>query len=187
MKQVRMIVVLLLCMLMTSLLGCTTGSQATDESTTELITEAPMEFPVGDIPLRYISSPDEYVQFVASATLPDNFVYYADISELGAFVSFVCEMGTINNYTYGIMDESGTELTLYIDPIKNDNQILAESTLNASDINSSSMKTLKNENGGGAYSYNGILYKYRNGRLSSIVWQNDGFQYTLANTIPREE
>ena len=142
---------------------------------------------MGDIQLRYISSPDEYVQFVASATLPDNFVYYADISELGAFVSFVCEMGTINNYTYGIMDESGTELTLYIDPIKNDNQILAESTLNASDINSSSMKTLKNENGGGAYSYNGILYKYRNGRLSSIVWQNDGFQYTLANTItPRE-
>lgn len=43
MKQVRMIVVLLLCMLMTSLLGCTTGSQATDESTTELITEAPTD------------------------------------------------------------------------------------------------------------------------------------------------
>jgi len=45
---------------------------------------------MGDRPLLNIQSYSEYKKFIKKVTLPENFIYYENIEDLGEFQGFVC-------------------------------------------------------------------------------------------------
>ena len=153
-----------------------------DVDTSESVAED-IEHPIVDEKLIEIYSYDDYEKYVASAVLPRNFVSYADVSELGAFHCFRCpneELDENSIYTYNFVDESGMKLLLYITPIQKGNSTFPQGNLTALDINSANMSTLKKQGASGSYSHEGILYKYMNTHLYSIVWRSGGLEYTLS-------
>ena len=123
---------------------------------------------------------DEYEEFLKSTDLPDDFVFYSDLSHFG-------ELGWFSHprfldfdaYHYFIIDKKGYdffidvkrkyEIPEYIDKYP---------LLDASQINPSDMRTLPSGDNG-RYVIANITYWYQSGRLTAIRWHQNGMHFEL--------
>ena len=119
MKKI-VICALLLCLILTAcgqitpqeqlngVLNTTTG--VTTISTTEPKTDLNIN-EGGELPLFACYSWDEYIKFVSTTTLPDDFVLYEELRQIGNFQSLILlsylYYGDFSSYLYGFEDEEG--------------------------------------------------------------------------------
>ena len=143
----------------------------------------------GDIIIDYVlpsfSSVEKYEEFIATTTLPSNFVEYEDICELGEFRSLVImnpNKEDCSQYMYSILDESGTEFVLYVydSDIGKYESFSDRKRIREKKINPSDMRRLKDDSNG-TYKIDGILYNYVVGNMYSIIWEADGLTYCLSS------
>jgi hypothetical protein len=108
--------------------------------------------------------------------LPDNFVYYEDISTLGSFVSLVImDMYHYSCCLYGIHDgyyEFG--VYVYLEP-QEDLQITEISSVNLDDL-----RTTDNSLKSCRYIDGMFEYTYVQGKLHSISWTAGGIEYVVS-------
>ena len=121
------------------------------------------------IPQHQITSYEEYLTFIASTTLPRDFVYYEDICEVGEFFLFEGEQD-LSSYRYVFADGVGYQsfrvtrgsLTTY--------ETLSEEQINPNNMKRADHTGTQN----GYYCHEEILYTYINGGLAIISWQRPG-------------
>lgn len=131
---------------------------------------------------KYVFTVDsyyDYLNFIHSSELPDDFVYYDDICVLGDFVDFICmsdaRIGDFSHYLYTIKDEEKFEITLYIEDADSRETIEMEPISIADPQN---MRTVVSTLPV-MYEYEGIRYTYVEGKLNSVKWQNDEWAYSV--------
>ena len=135
----------------------------------------------GESPTPSYESYEEYLEFVSTAELPAEFVFYRDIAPLGEFHHFVClsggYLGDYSHYMYTLVDESGTELILYVEYNRNGPEIAPLPLIE--DIDPENMRqTLSSQRG--RYIYEGIEYTYISTGLLNITWEDQGRIFTLS-------
>lgn len=137
-------------------------------------------FPEGELPSLYANSYDEYLKITGTIKLPEDFVSYSDISQLGVFKYFVfisdAFIGNYSNYMYTLIDENNFRFSVYVEPVE-DNQDTSPLPL-IYDVNTMDMRKLST-NIKGRYILNGIEYTYLDGNLYYISWENNGRIFTL--------
>ncbi len=121
---------------------------------------------------------EDYLKFVRSADLPDNFVKYETFSQFGEFESLVCAPSYgYDRYNYSIIDkDTGLQLTMYID--HRESITLDSQSQPASKVNENDMRRIPKD-GGRVFTQSSVQYKYVNGSLNSINWISDGILYTI--------
>lgn len=138
----------------------------------------------GEVPTFTIESYGEYLEFIAHAELPSDFVPYEAIANLGEFKSFVCLSDVRDNdfssCMYSLFDESQSEFVLYVDIGNQDVSTVPVSNITA--VNSNNMRSLINSTDAGTYIVSGMEYKYIAGKLLSISWSDGNISYTLSGT-----
>ena len=143
------------------------------------------------IPEYYTTNIDsklEYNWFLLTNKVPDNFVKYKDIKQIGKFDDIVlggrstgCSSTfDYSRYHYCLIDESGAELTLYVDSNPEDDTVIEAETITA--VNESDMRYLE-EDLRGHYTVDGMTYAYVSGKLLSIEWVSNGITYTLCGSM----
>lgn len=132
-----------------------------------------------DVPLLTIESFKEYEKLLKNQKMPDRFVGYDKISQIGEFYSVVflspTYSGDYSSCLYTLIDKSGYELGLYVEIDAEDKNTTANSVTN---INSADMRLLSDESKG-IYEKSGITYTYVTGKLLSVSWVIDGVTYIL--------
>ncbi len=149
-------------------------SQETNEETTEQQGNSG----TGEMPLITIESWKEYQALLKAGVVSDKFVDYESISMFGDFNCLVFSTDhngnpNYNVYTYSLQNQI-CKFSMYIYEIGNDGVTMDKIT----DIDANDMRTLDND-ARGAYTANGIEYRYLTGKLFSISWVNNGTSYTL--------
>ena len=142
--------------------------------------EQPIEPGIGELPSLIFETYEEYCNYVQNADLPAEFVPYEAISPLGQFDHFVflssAHYGDYSHYMYTVIDESGTELILYVEYNRNGPELTPLPIID--DIDPDNMrKPLSSQRG--RYLYEGIEYKYISTGLLSITWEDHGHIFTL--------
>lgn len=137
---------------------------------------------MGERPLLTLESLSEYKKFVKNAKLPEDFVVYDDIKELGEFKEFVClseaRKNDFSECMYTLYDEDAGEFVLYID---REPFYESEHTKNViTNVNAKNMRSL-NSSEHGTYKNGDINYVYLNGKLSSIEWKSGEWYYTISS------
>lgn len=120
---------------------------------------------------------DEYLSGLESLDLPNNFVYYDSICQFGVFDAFVVGLGDYSKYIYFLIDDSGNELTLYIEE-HSDETISSENivmNISSNDMRFLDTKSQKNS----AYFQGDLKYCYVYGNLLSVEWVQNGLKFTL--------
>jgi len=121
----------------------------------------------------------EYLKFINSTELPDDFIYYNDICILGEFVDFICmsdiKNGDFSHYLYSVKDKSGVEITLYIKDADSYEEIEIEQI---SSVDPHNLRTVE-ATSPVMYECEGIKYTYVEGKLNSVKWQSDKWVYTV--------
>lgn len=197
---------LLLCIL-SSMCSCNTygnnnsiNSDSINQNTesdiiNETVTESQTESQTLDIDIivDYVSltlcSKQEYDYFVNSYDMPDNFITYDMLNELGEFQAlfFPIHPRTNNslNYVYSLVDESGFELTLYVDPVVEYQTFHSDKDEAGciDSIESIDMRCIEEEAPSTRYYHGNIRYGYIYGHLSSVSWIHDEIQYTLYSDL----
>ena len=135
----------------------------------------------GETPTLTFETYEEYCSYLQTADLPAEFVPYEAIAPLGEFHHFVClsvaQWGDYSHYMYTLVDDSGTELILYVEYNRNGPEIAPLPLIE--DINPENMRqTLSSQRG--RYIYEGIEYKYISTGLLSITWEDQGRIFTLS-------
>ena len=143
------------------------------------------------IPEYYTTNIDsklEYNWFLLTNREPDNFVKHKDIKQIGKFDHIVlggrstgCRSTfDYSQYNYVLIDESGAELTLYVDSNSEDDIVIEAETITT--VNESDMRYLE-EDLHGHYTVDGVTYAYVSGKLISIKWVSNGITYTLCSSM----
>jgi hypothetical protein len=120
--------------------------------------------------------------------MPEKFVPNESVKGLGPFCGFSTPpkaFGVPDYNFYGCLDVNGVAFSLgiyydrglpsYYDPI------------DASLVDLTDMRMLKNSIKDGAYFFDGIVYVYNDGQLQSVEWERDGVFYSISrkSTSPR--
>ena len=124
---------------------------------------------------------DEYNEFIKSEQLPDNFVTYENIKQIGEFKNLTVRsyyyFGDFSAYHYELIDPSGYEVFFNI---TTDDEEYKDYP-NTSDVNPQNMRELnKQASGTLKYDHNKLKYSYFNGKLRTIQWRSQGVQYVLS-------
>ena len=132
-----------------------------------------------EIPLLTLYSMDMYTEFLNSNEIPDDFVLYDEISDIGDFESlvFLCHAYSIDykSYLYGFVDSEGFQISLYVYhdtdkfSLKNDSIV---------QVNKTNMSLLT-DTSDGDYIHDNIKYTYISGELISISWKTQNITYIL--------
>ena len=167
-------------------------NQSSGDAYSEVLTEygsTPIDHNGVDVPLPTFSYLYEYEKFISETELPEDFVYYEDIKELGIFTGLVI-LSTVrkdgySNYRYVLFPSEkyndfmknsfGFEIAK--DPWSNEFDsafpLLMDTDVDTSDL--MALDSAKN----GTYMLEGLKYKYRGGRLESIRWKSGDWYYSL--------
>ncbi len=191
----KKILTLMLCLSCCILTACNTVSQQPQDTrdtsdTDNLENNTPIENnhavydqPMGELPLLTLSSFEDYSKFIRSTELPDNFIYYDTLSDLGVFEGFVCmtdaRYGDYSHCLYSVIDSSGYGLDIYIDNRKSLPYAPTEATV-ITEINAEDMR-LSPKISKGKYTKDGIQYNYINNKLLSISWNINQTEITLCS------
>lgn len=140
------------------------------------ITQAPEPTHGTSVPNITLQNYDEYLKFVQSSQLPDNFVYYEDISTLGSFESMVVlTQYDFSECMYSIKDEH-IKFAVYI-YLKEDESVELPiiNTVNVNDMRVvNTMETCQFNNGN-------MEYTYVQGQLASICWREGNVEYVVSS------
>lgn len=134
-----------------------------------------------EVPLLTISTLDDYNKFMSSENLPENFITYDMLKDIGDFVYLIFLSdgynGDFTEYMYTVKDSTGYDISVYVEPsIESD--VLNSNTIIAEKINRTDLRTIASAESG-IYIYNDVKYKYVSGKLLSIAWDMDGLRCTL--------
>ena len=192
MKKI-VICALLLCLILTAcgqitpqeqlngVLNTTTG--VTTISTTEPKTDLNIN-EGGELPLFACYSWDEYIKFVSTTTLPDDFVLYEELRQIGNFQSLILlsylYYGDFSSYLYGFEDEEGNEFSLYVkdEEWKDFGHPTVEHTGDMRTVAIGEACQVVN---------NGIIYNYLSGRIYTVKWTHNGKYFTLVFENTKEK
>lgn len=137
-------------------------------------------------PLFTISSYDEYLEFLESTDLPDDFVTYDSIAHWGSFRSFVFlswydweGLYPYSTYVYNIIDCNGVNLMIRICHNSDNDSLSAENIITT--VNPADMRRLSTDDTG-VYDISGIKYRYFYGDLTVIKWNENGVTYSVGIT-----
>ena len=137
--------------------------------------------PIIEYPQLYFYSKEEYTEFLNSADLPDDFVSHNKIDAIGdfdalVFLSDAYHLHDYSWYMYGLVDSTGFEITLYVDPR---DQVLSTKTP-VSNVNKTDMRLLPDASENVCvYVSNNMEYTYISGKLHSISWETQNITYIL--------
>lgn len=121
----------------------------------------------GEIATPTFERYEEYLKFIDSVkNLPDDFITYDMLKDIGEFRSFVCGT-TFIGYGYNFTDENNVRILAKIYPLPNE----VETYPMVTPDNSSNMRSVTPIGTWSTYSYNNITYHYYfNGTLAGIEW-----------------
>ena len=124
---------------------------------------------------------NEYLNFLNNdkVKIPDNFITYDMIKNIGAFDCIV--VSSFDDYGYLLFDENDIGITVRMfSALNNDSTTPITSTYEANDLR----KIIAPDNQKSALTHNGILYNYsESGGLYQISWQYAEQTITIAMTI----
>lgn len=186
----KMIVIIMLLCLCIGICACGSASDISEE--TQQNSEQNNQEITGDVvmpsggerPLLTFESIELYQKFLNQSRLPENFVRYEKISQLGSFVNLVflsdASAGDFSSYMYSLVDDSDYEITLYVNSnMTADNE--STNNIDISSINSNDMRQLSGASSG-KYAQGELVYKYVSGKLLSIAWNSEGISYKLCGS-----
>lgn len=188
MKNLMLIIVLLCLSLMVC--ACSNSNNIASDTTNQnnLITNHEQKGDIvtphgGERPLLTFESVGEYTDFINSKKLPENFVTYEKINQLGDFKNLIFLSATGENdfssYVYTLVDSTGYEIALYIDNLVMDEIVVPTDTI--ANINANDMRTIPEKNNG-TFTTKGISYKYVAGELLSISWIDQGISFKVCGS-----
>lgn len=121
----------------------------------------------GEIATPTFGKYEEYLKFIGSVkNLPDDFITYDMLKDIGEFRSFVCDT-TFIGYAYNFTDENNVRILAKIYPLPSEVKTYPMVTPD----NSSNMRSITPIGTWSTYSYNDITYHYYfNGTLAGIEW-----------------
>ena len=169
-------------------------TDAATEKETDIQTEAKTDAQsttndssAGDEELLTANEYEKYLALIDKLEVPDNFVYYDDISEIGEFdfyVSYYLPDGSVNyNYYIYFLSIGEAEVGLSIErkemeTFYESNSIIPE--INSDNLASADRSKVPNTTKSAYYFHNGMKYIYDiYGNLMTIEWYSDGFTFTL--------
>lgn len=203
---------MLIALLCVSLFSCDSGDTSTEttaaiteentveitdaatEKETDMQTEAKTDAQsttndssVGEEALLTADGYEKYLALIDELDLPDNFVYYDDISEIGEFDLLVfgyLPNGNVDydHYVYALAIGE-QHVSLYVsegelDTFYESDQIISE--INSDNLASADRSKVPNTTKSAYYFHNGMKYIYDiYGNLMTIEWYSDGFTFTL--------
>ena len=134
-----------------------------------------------EIPLLTLESMDMYTEFLNSNEMPDDFVLYDEISDVGDFeiLIFLCNAYShdYSSYLYGLVDSEGFEISLYVEHNTDEFSLETDSIIQVNKTNMS----LLTDTSDGDYIHDNIKYTYVSGELFSISWKTQNITYILCN------
>ena len=137
----------------------------------------------GERPLLTFESVGEYTNFINSKKLPENFVTYEKINQLGGFKNLIflsaARENDYSSYVYTLVDSTGYEIALYIDNLVTDDIVVSTDTI--ANINENDMRTIPEKNNR-TFTTEGISYKYVAGELLSISWIDQGISFRICGS-----
>lgn len=161
----------------------TEGSTSSNCESTN--SEVSREDPMGEHALYYYDYA-EYLHFLDTAKLPEDFVSYEEISMLGEFDGFVCLDGTKvekgSSLFYSFKTDDGWECNVYVYHEERESLLspLLEEVLNKEDL-----RTLREERKG-YFMIDGMTYGYAKGKLISVKWEDEGIIFVLYSSYLSE-
>lgn len=133
-----------------------------------------------------IFSLEEYNNFVKTTELPDNFIYWEKLSQLGEFKSIVFTSDAYYKkdyscYLYSFIDETGIEISMYVysDTSEHHFETYKNQYYSVDEINSPDMRNIDITDKTCVYYNKNLLYTYVGGELSSITWVYEDIEYVL--------
>ena len=133
---------------------------------------------------RYIKNYEEYESFLESTQLPDNFVSYDAIKQIGDFVNFSIdpiepgsEIYKFDLYRYLLRDSSKMEMTVSIGSVREET-VYEFKPGNIEESNFNDMR-MSNSDERVVYQIDGVSYYYEKCELIAVLWENDGLFYQL--------
>ena len=132
----------------------------------------------GEIATPTFETYEEYLEFIGNAkNLPDDFVTYDMLKEIGDFKYFICSSPNFNSYMYTFIDENNVEIFARVSPLPN--EIKTHPIVVPNNINN--LRNVLPIGVSSRYSHNNITYGYYfNGELSSIRWAMETKLVTLS-------
>ena len=133
------------------------------------------------------SNLSEYEKFISETELPEDFVYYEDIKELGIFSCLVVPSyvpKAYSHYSYALFpseeyNDFKNIFRLNIGETTCSNEIDSKyPLLTDDDVYEPNLRVIYFEKNG-RYMLEGLEYRYRSGKLESIRWQSGGNYYRL--------
>lgn len=157
--------------------ACGSSADAPETTGSEIIQ------PNVERPLFTISSYDEYLEFLESTDLPDDFVTYDSIAHWGSFNFFVFlswydweGLYPYSTYVYNIIDCNGVTLCVEISHNTDNDSQNPENIITT--VNPADMRRLSTDDTG-IYEISGIKYDYFLGDLFAILWRENGVNYSV--------
>lgn len=133
-----------------------------------------------DRPLVSIDSVEEYNKFLDENPSDQKFISYSILCEIGEFnrVTFLSntKADDYSHYMYELCDASGYTLYLYVKEDQSEDSVKMVSEEN---VNPYDLRKL-NDKSSGAYVCEGYEYRYVNGELLSIRWENEAYSFVLS-------
>ena len=127
---------------------------------------------------------DTYKEFIEQNDLPEGFVDYEQVKEIGSFNSLVflsdARNADYSEYMYGFTESSKNTVFLTIVPSSKEKTSVISTPLSIDDINQSDMRFTKNKEVSGIFKIDDLSYKYIKGTLLSIMWEKNNLRYTLS-------
>ena len=163
-----------------TIVSCGDAKQTTSDADTKDNDEQKLDNNnwIGD---KRLESYEEYLNFLQSTELPDNFVKYEMLSQFGEFKTLICSLPPrgYDCYKYFIVDKyTGIDLLVYIDHEK---ELMLDSNGEKiiSAVNGNDMRTVSETDGISVFWQSGIEYAYKEGNLISVSWVSDEIRYTI--------
>ena len=138
----------------------------------------------GELAMTTRETYDEYLEFIESDRLINNFVHFETVSNLGNFIMFTTgghSTSDYGEYWYIIKDANDFELFLKIEHstgAANEQESTSNVIFN---VNTADLRRLDTSDSG-IYEKDGICYKYFNGALHEISWEMSGIRCKLYST-----
>lgn len=141
--------------------------------------EASNEYEV-EYPLESIDSVEEYNEFLTEKSIEQKFLSYSMLRKIGEFegITFLsnAKVGDYSNYMYELCDASGYTLYLYvkIGNSEDNEKVVSEERVDPHDLRK------LNDKSSGTYVCEDYEYRYVNGELLSIRWENGAYSFVLS-------
>ena len=111
---------------------------------------------------------NSYLNFInTDENIPENFIMYQSLQDLGDFDSLIVFDKRFEQYMYGLIDNNGVEITIYVDPMPT---TVSTQTI-ATSVNENDLREIAPGSKSSVFSINNISYRYYSwGELGSISW-----------------